>query len=41
MISCTSSDTLTRGKYQRVSQNLDNSKNGQILELGWALGHLP
>ena len=28
MPSCTSSDTLTRRKYQRVPQNLDNPKNG-------------
>ena len=30
MLSCTSSDTLTRGKYQRVPQNLDNPKNGRV-----------
>ena len=34
MLSCTSSNELTRGKYQRVPQNLDNPKNGQTLELG-------
>ena len=39
MLSCKSSDTLTRGKYQRVSQNLDNPKNGWTLERGLALGH--
>ena len=26
MLSCTNSDTLTRGKYQRVPQILDNKK---------------
>ena len=41
MLSCTGSNTLTKGKYQRVPQNLDNSKNGQALERGCALGHLP
>ena len=41
MLSCTSSDTLTLGKYQRVPQNLDNPNNGQTLEQGWALGHSP
>ena len=34
MLSCTSSDTLTREKYQRVPQNLDNPKNGWTLEQG-------
>ena len=41
MLSCTSSDTLTRGKYQRVPQNLDNPKNGRTLKWCWTLGHLP
>ena len=43
MLSCTSSNTLTRGKYQRVPQNIDNKKmDGHWnLEQGWALGHLP
>ena len=27
MLSCTSSNKLTKGKYQRVPQNLDNPKN--------------
>ena len=34
MLSCTNSDTLTRGKYQRVSQNLDDQKTGRTLERG-------
>ena len=41
MLSCTSSNTLTRGKYQRVPQNLGNPTNGWTLEWGWVLGHLP
>ena len=41
MLSCTSSNKLTKGKSQRVPQNLDNPKNGRTLEHGWALGHLP
>ena len=41
MPSCTSSNTLTRVKYQRVPQNLYNPKNGWTLEPGLALGHLP
>ena len=34
MLSFKSSDTLTRGKYQRVPQNLDKTKNGRNLEPG-------
>ena len=41
MLSCTSSNKLTKGKCQRVPQNLDNPKNGRTSERGWALGHLP
>ena len=38
MLSCTSSNKLTRGKIQRLPQNLDNPKNGQTLEWGRAFG---
>ena len=31
MLSCTSSNKLTRGKNQRVPQNLVNPKNGRTL----------
>ena len=41
MLSYTISNKLTRGKNQRVPQNLYNPKNGQTLEQGWALGNLP
>ena len=41
MLSCISSNKLTKGKNQRVPQNLDNPRNGQTLEWDWALGHLP
>ena len=41
MLSCKNSNTLTKEKYQKLSQNLDNPKNRQTLEQGWALGHLP
>ena len=34
MLICTSSNTLTRGKYQRMYQTLDNPKNGKTLEWG-------
>ena len=34
MQSCTSSNKLTKGKNQRVPQNLDNPKNGWTLERG-------
>ena len=37
MLSCTSPNTLTRGKYQRVAQNLDIPKNGLTLEFGAGL----
>ena len=30
MLSCTISNTLTRGIYKRVPQNLDNPKNGDF-----------
>ena len=33
MLSCVSSDTLTRGKYQRVPQILGNPKNCQTLNV--------
>ena len=41
MLSCATSNTLTRGKYQRLPQNLHKPKNSRTLEWGWALGHLP
>ena len=41
MLSCTSSNKLTRRKNQGVPQNLDNPKNLRTLEWGWALGNLP
>ena len=41
MLSCTSSNKLTKGKNQKVPQNLDNPRNGQTFEWGSALGHLP
>ena len=41
VLSCTSSNKLTKGKSQKVPQNLDNPKNRRTLEGGWALGHLP
>ena len=38
MLSCTSSNKLTKGKNQRMNaQNLDNPKNGQTLGQGWAV----
>ena len=40
MLSCTSSNKLTRGKNQRVPQNLDNPKIGRNLEQSWVLGNL-
>ena len=39
MLSGMSFNKLTRGKNQRVHENLD--KNLQILERAWALGNLP
>ena len=39
MLSCTSFNILTRGKNQRVPQNLDNPKTGWTLEQGSALGN--
>ena len=41
MLSYTISNKLTKRKNQRVPQNLDNPKNGQTLEQGWALGNFP
>ena len=41
MLSWSSSNKFTRGKNERVPQNLDDPKSGQTLELGWALGNLP
>ena len=41
MLNYTISYKLIRGKNQRIPQNLDNQKNGQTLEQGWALGNLP
>ena len=41
MQSCTSSNKLTRGKSQKVSQNLDNPKKLRTLARGCALGNLP
>ena len=41
MLSCISSNKLTRGKNQGVPQNLGNPKNGWTLEWGWTLGNLP
>ena len=35
MLSCTSSNKLTKGKSQRVPNNLDNPKKGQNFEWGW------
>ena len=40
MLRCISSNKLTRRKNQKVPQDLDNLKNGQTLEQGWALGNL-
>ena len=37
MLSCTSSNKLTRGKNQRVPENLDNPKNGQTLKRGLSI----
>ena len=34
MLSCASSNKFTKGKNQRVPQNLDNPKNGRTLEPG-------
>ena len=39
MLSCTSSNKLTKEKNQRATQNLDNSKNGRTLECGLAAEH--
>ena len=39
MPSYTSSDTLTRGKYQRVLKNLDNQKNELTFEWGIGVEH--
>ena len=41
MLRYTISNKLMRGNNQRVPQNLDNPKNGQALDHGWALGNLP
>ena len=39
-LSCTSSNKLTRGKYQRVPQNLDNPKNVCFFFMGFNIGQL-